>query len=819
MFFNGDGTPDTTDYSEDPIKVAALEMQATTAAFAQQKVQMAKSGLGALAGGMAPSPDALMSALNGGSVSVDPHAGLTRAEKIALLGELKKAQLAKQTIQEEDPSDMVDPLQELSKGAGEGSKGGKVVGHSANGEPIYDSAKRRGQIKKLSYDHMDHIDASTSDHPDVHRAKKEYAKEKEEVKAGGSPIPSSERKQIYLTALHAMGHLSKSEADPETNLDTDEMHLEKAFFSANTKDTITQAYQDLCKAIYSEADKYRDTPQAETALQKVIEYKTSLLELRKKNPSKSSSGNDYWSKTEALRENFYNDMDALEIQCLEGQKESMSKNKLEKSEGGGKGSGEGSRGGKVVGHTSGGKPIYAGDEKEKLSRKQKEAKIAGKLPKQNKSGSGANRMIMVSGGMATATGLPGYSNHKLSDMSDDHVQKLYDHLHKSNVSDLDDFIQKSQSTQEENKMENANEILNDFLMKSEGEGSKGGKVIGHTKGGKPVYAPSEEMIAHHRKPLGARSPEDVATAKKHLSDHMARHKDFDAKDHAQAAKMHAKFADNPDKLKGQSHMPEGAKTHEVMGLHSDIDHAHRLESKFSKSMDGQGGMPDAGDPPSKMPTGRRVVDGEDMEEVGKETGAQSPPAATVASTSQAESTSEDDLKKKTPKDADLEEEAGGNKMEKGNFIDWNSAADEGEYLRAQLTSQLMNKSMDVRMGIGVRSPKEIPATPFTMPNVYFQKGGAYAYVDSEDQRIEKAMERSGGHLQFSQGSQANFGAPVQHQSECGNCNALVKSYLSNCEECGVSLHGVERSETQGLQLSKSVSSALIPGAEDDILIG
>lgn len=89
---------------------------------------------------------------------------------------------------------------------------------------------------------------------------------------------------------------------------------------------------------------------------------------------------------------------------------------LEKSEG------EGSRGGHVIGHTASGKAVY--------SRKQKENRIAGKLPKQNKMGTGAKRKIMLTGSAASSIGAEAYSTHTLSEMSDEHIDKLHDHLHK-----------------------------------------------------------------------------------------------------------------------------------------------------------------------------------------------------------------------------------------------------------------------------------------------------------------------------------------------------------------------------------------------------
>lgn len=78
-----------------------------------------------------------------------------------------------------------------------------------------------------------------------------------------------------------------------------------------------------------------------------------------------------------------------------------------------------------------------------------------------------------------------------------------------------------------------------------GAGSRGGRVIGHTKSGKPVYAASTEhtsALAHYRDMMTSGSPKVESEARKryqsHLSRHMKKHEGFTQKDHEDAATLH-----------------------------------------------------------------------------------------------------------------------------------------------------------------------------------------------------------------------------------------------------------------------------------------
>ena len=71
------------------------------------------------------------------------------------------------------------------------------------------------------------------------------------------------------------------------------------------------------------------------------------------------------------------------------------------------------------------------------------------------------------------------------------------------------------------------------LVKSGGEGSRGGKVIGHTRNGKPIYDSGHASYHewHPRKHGRVRALDDVMAMKQQFPD-------FSHEDHADAAKAH-----------------------------------------------------------------------------------------------------------------------------------------------------------------------------------------------------------------------------------------------------------------------------------------
>src|ERR1035437_837598 len=63
-----------------------------------------------------------------------------------------------------------DPIEDIVKG-GEGSRGGKVIGHTKSGKPIYDTFEHEGHKDFNAQDHKDAADA----HHKIHM--KELSKE------------------------------------------------------------------------------------------------------------------------------------------------------------------------------------------------------------------------------------------------------------------------------------------------------------------------------------------------------------------------------------------------------------------------------------------------------------------------------------------------------------------------------------------------------------------------------------------------------------------------------------------------------------------
>lgn len=98
------------------------------------------------------------------------------------------------------------------------------------------------------------------------------------------------------------------------------------------------------------------------------------------------------------------------------------------------------------------------------------------------------------------------------------------------------------------------------IAKSSGEGSRGGKVIGHTRSGKPIYA----TYGH------------------------SGHKDFTAEDHADAAAVHEHYSWHPKDSKdiknhqkhGQSHTMAGGVGKEINKIKGEEGSYSEKEQRF-----------------------------------------------------------------------------------------------------------------------------------------------------------------------------------------------------------------------------------------------
>lgn len=147
-----------------------------------------------------------------------------------------------------------------------------------------------------------------------------------------------------------------------------------------------------------------------------------------------------------------------------------------------KGGGEGSRGGKVIGHTRSGKPVYANsgatgkhdsftkeDHKDAYNLHRKMMNHYEDEKEPNKVYYHMSHRDIHKKKMNETTGDDvdeAYAKYSRGEMDSDEVHKIHSKFKKSNSL---------------NKAEDAIDILKG------GEGSKGGHVIGHTKSGKPIY--------------------------------------------------------------------------------------------------------------------------------------------------------------------------------------------------------------------------------------------------------------------------------------------------------------------------------------------
>lgn len=113
----------------------------------------------------------------------------------------------------------------------------------------------------------------------------------------------------------------------------------------------------------------------------------------------------------------------------------------------------------------------------------------------------------------------------------------------------------------------------------ESTGPRGGKIIGKTSSGKPVYAP-------HRALVFGKTPEDRHKA---ASTHLSRHTGFTSKDHEDAAEIHRKESDryHSKKERGNTVYGKMARAHGVAAYHhkkqsGGLNHESVKESSVKK---------------------------------------------------------------------------------------------------------------------------------------------------------------------------------------------------------------------------------------------
>jgi len=294
-----------------------------------------------------------------------------------------------------------DAFNDLIKaGQGEGSRGGKIVGHTKLGKPIYQTA-------------------STGD--DWHSKTMDKMKNHSEA----------ELRYIHKDASEASEAAASMGKDKESGRYADEAHYAAMEIRERSKTPMDSFRHHVTQHDMKNSNKPDYNKHA------LGQYAGAMQEADKKITNKK----DPHETIAALKQHFEDNFPPLkklikEHSALKPKSVDNALNDLIKS------SGEGSRGGKIVGHDKSGKPIYEG------------AKIA--QPKPKKESGLKNWLHSVSEAVNEALG------------PEESVEEKYPSLVWNPRKSLD-------------------QALDDLIKAATGEGSRGGKIIGHTRSGKPIY--------------------------------------------------------------------------------------------------------------------------------------------------------------------------------------------------------------------------------------------------------------------------------------------------------------------------------------------
>jgi hypothetical protein len=155
-----------------------------------------------------------------------------------------------------------------------------------------------------------------------------------------------------------------------------------------------------------------------------------------------------------------------------------------------KSKGEGSKGGKVVGHTKSGKAIYD-DPNHKGSNKFDHKKIASEIAKKAPGAWDKKSIESHIGEPVTEDDVQKISLHYLKSSGKTKQQITNPNFKKELVNEVFGESKSLPSNTDDHDPEShddeGNEINEHGDIKKGGEGSQGGKIIGHTKSGKPIY--------------------------------------------------------------------------------------------------------------------------------------------------------------------------------------------------------------------------------------------------------------------------------------------------------------------------------------------
>jgi len=330
----------------------------------------------------------------------------------------------------------------IKAGQGEGSRGGKIVGHTKLGKPIYQTA-------------------STGD--DWHSKTMDKMKNHSEA----------ELRYIHKDASEASEAAASMGKDKESGRYADEAHYAAMEIRERSKTPMDSFRHHVTQHDMKNSNKPDYNKHA------LGQYAGAMQEADKKITNKK----DPHETIAALKQHFEDNFPPLkklikEHSALKPKSVDNALNDLIKS------SGEGSRGGKIVGHDKSGKPIYEG------------AKIA--QPKPKKESGLKNWLHSVSEAVSEALG------------PEESVEEKYPSLVWNPRKSLD-------------------QALDDLIKAATGEGSRGGKIIGHTRSGKPIY-----QDANH-----------------------ADHSSFTKQDHKNAATLRMKLSDEADDKAKLYGSPEG----------------------------------------------------------------------------------------------------------------------------------------------------------------------------------------------------------------------------------------------------------------------
>jgi hypothetical protein len=160
-------------------------------------------------------------------------------------------------------SELEKAFAELEKGKGEGSRGGKVIGHTRSGKPIYEDHKHASHAKFTSADHDDAV----SKHETAYENHKEAAAEADDEEDDASYDEHSDLAEQHKAAMvhHSKESDKKDKNPPKVKLPEDiASHVEKK--TKNKDGSITYEFNDssdIFEDLQDLEEKYKDNKNME----------------------------------------------------------------------------------------------------------------------------------------------------------------------------------------------------------------------------------------------------------------------------------------------------------------------------------------------------------------------------------------------------------------------------------------------------------------------------------------------------------------------------------------------------------------------------